>query len=78
MRMQNNSIEKGSAPAPGAVRRASRLWVALEMDSPFSVSARLFVRPEAGRTAAEAAALPKKSTASFRPEVRASVNFNKI
>ncbi len=63
---RNAAVDEGSAPASGAVNPATRLTVSLENDFPFSASARLFVRPEAGRTAAEAAALPENSTASFR------------
>ena len=63
---RNDAVEKGSVPASGAVSRASRVTQGREIDSAFSVSARFLVRPEAGRTAAGAAALPEEATALFR------------
>jgi hypothetical protein len=45
------------------VSRASRLTQALEIDPPFGDCHATDVRREAHRTAAEAAALPKKATA---------------
>ena len=53
-------LEMGSAPAPGAMRRASRLILKREMKLRFSDSPHARVRCEAHRTAAGAAALPKQ------------------
>ncbi len=58
--------EKRSAPASGAVSRASRLARARETIPPFRVLPHARFRREARRTAAEVAALPKKATGSFR------------
>ena len=63
---QTMQMKKGSAPASGAVSRASRLTQALEMHSRFGLPARVFVRPGAVRTAAEAAALPGDFNCIFR------------
>jgi hypothetical protein len=53
------NLEMGSAPASGAVSRASRLTQRLEFRPPLNDFARLSVRREARRTAAGAAALPR-------------------
>jgi hypothetical protein len=53
------------------VSRASRLTQALETGPPFGDCHAADVRREAHRTAAEAAALPQKATASLQPEGRA-------
>jgi len=57
-RDSRTQLRMGTAPAPGAVCRASRLTQALEFDLMPGQSACLSVRREARRTAAEAAALP--------------------
>jgi pimeloyl-ACP methyl ester carboxylesterase len=56
----------GSAPASGALSRASRLNLTVEIDSPFSAFQAAEVRREAHRTAPEAGALPDNSTAWLR------------
>jgi hypothetical protein len=52
----------GSAPAPSAVSRASRITQTLETGPPFGDCRAANVRRGARRTAAEAAALPGNST----------------
>jgi hypothetical protein len=58
---RNDADEKGSAPASGAVSRASRLTRARDTRPPFCILPHARVRCEAHRTAAGAAALPKKT-----------------
>jgi hypothetical protein len=59
-------LDYGSAPASGAVSRASRLTAGARNGLTVWCVRTLLVRCEARRTAAGAAALPEKSTASFR------------
>jgi len=64
---KNLQLKKGSTPASGVVSRASRLTQAFEIVQPFGACHAANVRREARRTAAGAAALPKKPTAWFSP-----------